>query len=69
MTSQLQYGEVSAWREEGFGFIRADDGRSIFFHIRNFLDELDPYAGQRVSFNTRIDPRRGKLEAYDVAPK
>jgi cold shock CspA family protein len=70
IAADSDYGTVSHYRDErGFGFIDADSGESIFFHIKNWLHDLDPVPGERVSFITSLDRKRGKVEATDVRPQ
>jgi cold shock protein len=61
-------GKVKFYREEkGFGFIATDAGAEIFFHISNCDEAIDTLAtGQRVKFEERTNPRKGKPEAYEV---
>lgn len=55
--------------QKGFGFIAPDDGGSdIFVHIsaveRAGLSGLDE--GQKVSFEVKADPKRGKSSAENL---
>ena len=51
----------------GWGFIRADDGSDIFFHISDFAERFDePSRGARVSFVA--GSRHGKPRASNVTP-
>ena len=38
--------------QHGFGFIRLADGRDIYVHRSQLLNELELRAGQRVQFET-----------------
>jgi CspA family cold shock protein len=54
---------------KGFGFIQPDDGgKDVFVHIsavqRSGLNGLDE--GQKVSFEEKVDPRRGKSAAENL---
>ena len=54
--------------QRGFGFIQPDDGqKDIFVHATALerADILGLREGQKVKFDTRNDPRSGKL-AVDV---
>lgn len=51
----------------GWGFIRADDGSDIFFHISDFAEHFDePSSGARVTFVA--GSRHGKPRASNVTP-
>ncbi len=57
---------------KGFGFIAPDDGGAdVFVHIsaveRSGLNGLDE--GQRVAFETEVDPRKGKPAAVNLRPE
>ncbi|WP_044558823.1 cold-shock protein [Azospirillum sp. B4] len=54
---------------KGFGFIQPDDGSNdVFVHIsaveRSGIGNLAE--GQKVSFDTVVDPRRGKSSAENL---
>jgi cold shock protein len=54
---------------KGYGFIQPDDGgNDVFVHIsaveRAGLSRLDE--GQKVSFELKTDPRRGKTSAENL---
>ena len=55
-------------RDRGFGFIRTEDGREVFFHATGVMgtsfDSLSE--GQSVDFEVQPDPRSGKERAVDV---
>jgi CspA family cold shock protein len=55
--------------QKGFGFIQPDDGGpDVFVHIseleRSGLRDLQE--GQKVSFESKMDPRKGKPNAVNV---
>ena len=55
--------------QKGFGFIEVDGGGpDIFVHIseveRSGLDTLRD--GQKVSFETKMDPKKGKANAVSI---
>jgi len=55
--------------QKGFGFIQPDDGgNDVFVHIsaveRAGLSNLAE--GQKVSFEVKVDPRRGKSSAENL---
>jgi CspA family cold shock protein len=55
--------------QKGFGFIQPDDGGpDIFVHVseleRSGLRELQE--GQKVSFESKMDPRKGKPNAVNI---
>ena len=55
---------------KGYGFIRDDDNRTRFFHIRNSYDFERMYVGLRVEFtpikSTKSDNRHNQLQAIEV---
>ena len=52
---------------QGFGFIRPDDGGGdVFVHARDIANADKLNQGQRVSFETVTDEKRGKLRADRV---
>ncbi|MCL5263957.1 MAG: cold shock domain-containing protein [Chloroflexi bacterium] len=57
-------------RDRGFGFIRMEDGREIFFHATGVKGATfeDLSEGQSVEFEMETDPRTGKERATNVAP-
>jgi CspA family cold shock protein len=55
--------------QKGFGFIEPEDGGpDVFVHVseleRSGLRELRE--GQKVSFESKMDPRKGKASAVNV---
>ena len=55
--------------QKGYGFIQPDDGsKDVFVHVsaveRAGLSYLNE--GQKVSFEVKIDPRRGKSSAENL---
>jgi CspA family cold shock protein len=55
--------------EKGYGFIAPEGGsQDVFVHVtelrRSGIESLEE--GQRVSFEVKIDPKRGKPNAVDV---
>ena len=54
--------------ERGFGFIKPDGaGQEIFFHVKSFVDHLEPHVGDRVEFELGADPRSGRSRAQNLA--
>src|SRR6516162_8254578 len=56
--------------QKGFGFIQPDDGgNDVFVHIsaveRAGLSNLAE--GQKISYEVKVDPRRGKSSAEDLS--
>ncbi len=60
-------GVVAEWDEHGgYGTIRADDGRELFFHCTALVDGTrTTEVGQRVTFEV-VPGRLGRWEADDV---
>lgn len=57
--------------QKGFGFITVDGGGpDVFVHIseveRGGMQSLNE--GQRVSFESKMDPRKGKPNAVNIKP-
>jgi cold shock protein len=53
--------------DRAYGFIRPDaGGPDIFFHIKAFPLGTIPEFDMRVSYDTAVSPRNGKLEAVGV---
>lgn len=52
----------------GAGFIRAEDGRDIFFRFSNVLNDMQEplYRGQPVIFNISKNPKGASLSATSV---
>jgi len=52
----------------GYGFIGADDGRKIFFHVTVLqeFDIKDLKEGDLVEFDVKNDPHRGRPRALNV---
>lgn len=61
-------GVVSEWDEHGgYGTIRADDGRDLFFHCTALVDgSRTTEIGQRVTFEV-VPGRLGRWEAAEIA--
>lgn len=61
----MMQGVVKTWIEDkGFGFIVPDEGgENVFVHWKAINGAEFLEAGDRVSFETRYDERRGKLQA------
>ena len=61
-------GVVAEWDEDGgYGTIRAEDGRELFFHCTALVDGTrTTEVGQRVTFEV-VPGRLGRWEADDVA--
>ena len=56
---------------KGFGFIAPDDGgNDVFVHVseleRSGMRSLNE--GDKVSFDTKVDPKRGKANAVNIRP-
>jgi CspA family cold shock protein len=52
---------------KGFGFITPDgSGRDVFVHARQLVSTSALEPGQRVTFETALDERRGKPHATNV---
>jgi CspA family cold shock protein len=62
------YGTILRYFDDrGFGFIGADSGEELYFHITSHIpQEISPTRGERVSYNVRMSTRTGKPEAVDV---
>jgi len=44
--------------DRGFGFVRRDDGKDIFFHIKSFAKHVEYVApGDRVEFTVESTPK------------
>ncbi|MCI8623936.1 MAG: cold-shock protein [Provencibacterium sp.] len=57
--------------EKGYGFIANDEGgEDVFVHFSAILTEgfKTLNEGQKVTFETEIDNRNGKLRAVNVTP-
>jgi CspA family cold shock protein len=57
--------------QKGFGFIAVDGGGpDVFVHIsaleRSGMDSLSE--GQKVSFESKMDPKKGKPNAVNIKP-
>ena len=57
--------------EKGFGFIVVDGGGpDVFVHVSALdssgMDTLNE--GQKVSFDTKMDPKKGKPNAVNIKP-
>jgi CspA family cold shock protein len=68
MSDAVKTGTVKMYKPEGgWGFIRADDGSDIFFHVTDFDQRFDePIKGDRVSFVAGM--RNGRPRAHNVTP-
>ena len=65
-TTAPAIGRVKFFNEErGFGFIRQDDGHSIFVHGSNVHGGMLA-EGDRVEFLIGTDRKTGKLQAHSV---
>ena len=51
---------------KGFGFIKSEDGKEVFFHISGFVEfkKYEVTLGQEVEYELR-DGKKG-LEAFDI---
>jgi cold shock CspA family protein len=57
--------------DKGYGFIRPDQGRDIFFHVRDCDKSLDFDATlqeRRVEFEVFEEPQRQRRRAVNVRP-
>lgn len=67
----MSTGIVKWFKEDkGFGFIADDNGGDdVFVHFSAILSEgyKSLSEGQKVSFDTEIDPKNGKLKASNVS--
>ncbi|MET4601077.1 cold shock CspA family protein [Bradyrhizobium sp. JR4.1] len=55
------------WSERGFGFIRpAEGGADIFVHAKEITNRDVLNHGDKVTFDSVFDDRRGKLQARNV---
>lgn len=60
-------GSIRYYSEKGFGFIKRDDrGVDVFFHISQFMTDVQPEAGMRVSFDISDSQRTGKQQAVGL---
>ena len=54
---------------KGFGFVKPDDGEDVFVHIsaleRGGISSLNE--GDKVQFNTAVNPRSGKTAVDKIA--
>jgi CspA family cold shock protein len=64
----MAQGVVTGFKDDqGYGFIRPDDGGGdVFVHARNIANADKLNQGQRVSFEIVTDDRRGKPRADRV---
>lgn len=58
--------------EKGYGFItNAEDGQDVFVHFSSI--QVDGFKtlqeGQAVTFETEVDPQKGKVRAINVIPQ
>lgn len=61
-------GTVKFYNEvKGYGFIELADGRSIFMHVSQWVDDDEPVPGQRVSFIEDVG-RDGRKVARQIMP-
>lgn len=67
----MNSGTVKFFNEtKGFGFIANDDGGDdVFVHISAVVPQgtTSLVEGQKVTFDTETDPRKGKLRAVNVS--
>jgi cold shock protein len=53
--------------ERGFGFILPDDaGGEIFFHVKSFIEHIEPSTGARVEYELGEDPKSGRSRAQNL---
>jgi cold shock protein len=64
----MPQGTINHYRaDRAYGFIAQDGGgQDIFFHLKAFPLGIIPEVGMRVSYDTAVNARSGKLEAVDV---
>jgi len=62
-------GTVKKWFDEkGFGFLAPDDGgEDVFVHRNSLVDVECLEQGDKVSFQTEFDDRKGKYKAAKVS--
>lgn len=59
-------------QDRGFGFIKygKNDANDVFFHVNDFVDNVDLLAaGDEVSFQVKTDPKKGKKRAVSIELK
>ncbi|WP_410706036.1 cold-shock protein [Bradyrhizobium sp. BWC-3-1] len=60
-------GSIRYYSEKGFGFIRRDDrSADVFFHVSQFMADIQPEAGMRVSFDISDSQRTGRQQAVGL---
>ena len=53
---------------KGFGFISNDDGGDdVYVHASVIVDDSVLQEGQKVTFDTELDPAKGKIRAINVS--
>ncbi len=63
---QKHQGHIEKWQEDkGFGFITAESGESVFFHVSEFKAPRSPSIGDKVVFVIGQD-NQGRLQARQV---
>ncbi len=65
--SNSQKGVIKFFKKDkGFGFITANDGKDVFFHITSCLSPEDAFRPEAdVSFSTELD-KDGRVRAINV---
>ncbi|WP_324646966.1 cold shock domain-containing protein [Acinetobacter sp. MD2] len=60
-----QYGKIKTYNQErGFGFIALDDGKDLFYHIKDFPSAQLPQIGEKLSF--QIKQEQNKTRAIHI---
>lgn len=64
----IQTGQIYQWNDaKGFGFIKAENGAEVFFHISAFKGSGRPQVGSQVQFRLGVD-QNNRSRALEVTP-